>query len=339
MYTNVIFVDKEDTHILAIVWNNQKETYFPKVNKIDLEYISFYPVIISPVLNCVDVIGLVDSYGTLEPSSKGDIKLEELPHDGHLMGSTGTPIPGSNGKRQWLCSIRAAAVLSSGDGTKTYCNIDYNPLKALKKALLAATGHTEESLPPPTKARLITAAPVPLVEVSIQHILDAEPPKGNEIIRYLCEATIVDLLKHETWFCNSCPNCPHHIQIQDTKFYCGRCLVHVDTYTQRYRVNVVVQDSSGKTTFTLFNKEVERLIRVPIMKIIAEIGQLDNEIPPVLRNMVGRKCLFEVKANAYNQPGRDGFTVARLSEDPQGTPAATSGTADDAGPSKKQRTV
>ncbi|KAK1389293.1 ATP-dependent DNA helicase [Heracleum sosnowskyi] len=120
----------------------------------------------------------------------------------------------------------------------------------------------------------------------------------------------------------------------------GDIKLEVCLINHRFRVNAVVQDSSGKPIFTLFNKEVERLIRVPIMKIIAEIGQdkLDNEIPPVLRNMVGQKCLFEVKANAYNQPDRDGFTVARLSENPQNTTTVTSATTDEACTSKKQRT-
>lgn len=85
-----------------------------------------------------------------------------------------------------LCKqFSAQAVLSSGDDTKTYCNIDYKPLEVLKVEMLAATGHTLQTLPPPRKSRLITSAPTPLDEVSIQHILDAEPPVGNEVIRYL----------------------------------------------------------------------------------------------------------------------------------------------------------
>lgn len=132
----------------------------------------------------------------------------------------------------------------------------------------------------------------------------------------------MDLSKHESWFYNSCPNCPRRISVEGAKFYCGRCLAHVDNYTQRYRVNVIVRDSSGKTTFTLFNKEVERLIGVPILKVISEIGQdkISNEIPPVLSNMLGRKCLFEVKANSYNKPGRDGYTVTRSLKPPQKLP-------------------
>lgn len=41
---------------------------------------------------------------------------------------------------------------------------------------------------------------------------------------------------------------------------------------------------------------------------------LTPDIPPVLNNIIGRKCAFHVKANTYNQGGRAGYTVARLSE-------------------------
>ncbi|KAL8115066.1 hypothetical protein AgCh_021769 [Apium graveolens] len=59
----------------------------------------------------------------------------------------------------------------------------------------------------------------------------------------------------------------------------------------RYKVTVGVKDTSGKITFTIFNKEVERLTSVPIENIISEIGQgsisnidalnirLENQVP------------------------------------------------------------
>lgn len=36
--------------------------------------------------------------------------------------------------------------------------------------------------------------------------------------------------------------------------------------------------------------------------------------PPVLNNLVGKKCLFEVKKTSKNTPGHEYYTVARLSE-------------------------
>ncbi|KAK1374379.1 hypothetical protein POM88_030572 [Heracleum sosnowskyi] len=67
--------------------------------------------------------------------------------------------------------------------------------------------------------------------------------------------------------------------------------------------------------------EVERLVGVPIEKVIGEIGQdkIGPEAPPILNNMVAKKCLFEVKITSYNTPGHDCYTIARLSET-QNTP-------------------
>ncbi|KAK1353010.1 hypothetical protein POM88_052848 [Heracleum sosnowskyi] len=39
-----------------------------------------------------------------------------------------------------------------------------------------------------------------------------------------------------------------------------------------------------------------------------------QDLPPVLDNIIGKKCTFHAKVNSYNQGGRAGYTVARLSE-------------------------
>lgn len=41
---------------------------------------------------------------------------------------------------------------------------------------------------------------------------------------------------------------------------------------------------------------------------------LGPETPPVLNNLIGKKCLFEVKITSKNTPGHEYYTVARLSE-------------------------
>lgn len=103
---------------------------------------------------------------------------------------------------------------------------------------------------------------------------------------------------------------------------------------------VSVKDHTGKTTFTLFNKEVERLLGIPIEHLVADIGKanLTQDIPPVLNNIIGRKCAFHVKVTSYNLGGRAGYTVARLSEIAAPT-VITQPTPlnDQVGPNKKQK--
>ncbi|KAK1387748.1 hypothetical protein POM88_015926 [Heracleum sosnowskyi] len=70
----------------------------------------------------------------------------------------------------------------------------------------------------------------------------------------------------------------------------------------RYRVVIHVEDDSGTTSFTLFNKEAEQLIGIPMQKILAEIEENDNvtQIPAAIRNIVGKVCTFQIKVNKYN---------------------------------------
>ncbi|KAK1383177.1 hypothetical protein POM88_020912 [Heracleum sosnowskyi] len=84
-----------------------------------------------------------------------------------------------------------------------------------------------------------------------------------------------------------------------------------------YKLIVHAQDSSGTTTFTLFNKEAEHLIGVPMKHLITDIteGTTLDDTPPVIKNIVGKRCAFDVKFNAYNtERGCEEFTVYRLNE-------------------------
>ncbi|KAL8106854.1 hypothetical protein AgCh_023592 [Apium graveolens] len=76
-------------------------------------------------------------------------------------------------------------------------------------------------------------------------------------------------------------------------------------------------DDTGSTSFTLFNKEAEDLIGAPVDKIIAELPHASSltDAPPIIKNIVGKRCAFDVKINAYNtQRGYEEYTVYRLSK-------------------------
>lgn len=42
--------------------------------------------------------------------------------------------------------------------------------------------------------------------------------------------------------------------------------------------------------------------------------KLTPDIPPVLNNIIGKWCAFEVKVTSSNQDEREGYTVARVAE-------------------------
>ena len=45
-------------------------------------------------------------------------------------------------------------------------------------------------------------------------------------------------------------------------------------YSCRFRVGVSVEDTTGKKSLTLFNKEAEQFVGVPVAKILQELGQV-----------------------------------------------------------------
>lgn len=218
--------------------------------------------------------------------------------------------------------------------------LDHEPVKDLLNRIIASTGQTLATLLPPSQKRFVSTEENTVTEATIQTILEAELPAGKKEMHFLCEATITDVSRYDGWYYNACPNCPRKIRIDNGKLYCDSCTQETAAYKPRYKVIVVVKDNSTKTTFTLFNKEVERLIGVPVQNVINEIGQakLTTEIPPIVRNVIGKKCAFEVKLTSFNQDGREGYGVARLSEITAQTPIATEvGNADEASTSKKQK--
>ncbi|KAK1402526.1 hypothetical protein POM88_002131 [Heracleum sosnowskyi] len=107
----------------------------------------------------------------------------------------------------------------------------------------------------------------------------------------------------EGWYYTCCPKCARKVRLLGQGYYYGSCVENVYDPKQRYKLIVRVVDISGTTTFTLFNKEVERL---------------DNpatEIPAVLNNVIGKTCGFDVKISSYNTNlGYEEYTVVKLSE-------------------------
>ncbi|KAK1393982.1 hypothetical protein POM88_013038 [Heracleum sosnowskyi] len=146
------------------------------------------------------------------------------------------------------------------------------------------------------------------------------PQNANSTLllaRCLCHAEITAILDGEGWYYTCCPKCARKVRLLGQGYYCGSCAENVSDPKQRYKLIVRVVDISGTTTFTLFNKEVERLVVVPVENILAELTQ-DNpasEIPAVLNNVIGKTCGFDVKISSYNTNlGYEEYTVVKLSE-------------------------
>nr|XP_017232750.1 PREDICTED: uncharacterized protein LOC108206822 isoform X2 [Daucus carota subsp. sativus] len=94
-------------------------------------------------------------------------------------------------------------------------------------------------------------------------------------------ANIVEVLNGNGWYYICCPNCARTVRPVEGKYSCTQCPRADIQYTQR--VVVRGEDDSGTTTFTLFNKEAEQIIGVPIQTLLSEEGEA---IPKILYSRI-----------------------------------------------------
>lgn len=65
---------------------------------------------------------------------------------------------------------------------------------------------------------------------------------------------------------------------------------------------------------------------------------ITDDIPPMINNVIGKTCIFEVKVTSFNKDGREAYTVARILEIAESTSTSHDSTpANEAGPSKKHK--
>ncbi|KAK1370449.1 hypothetical protein POM88_036541 [Heracleum sosnowskyi] len=248
--------------------------------------------LVGDVKSLIDVIGMVSSYGQLEKRSNGAEKLDVVLNN-------------------------AGASLSSTDATMSYFNIDYTPLHNLKHDISNASGTTVHTLPPPTLKHFVTADENDTQELCIKSILAAEIPDGKDLLRFHCKAKISGIIDGNGWYYICCSKCARAVKQVEGKYYCANCVEESSAYTQRYRVVIHVDDVSGSTSFTLFNKEAEQLIGIPLQKIMTEIKETDDvtQIPPAIKNLVGKVCTFQIKVTKYNiTHACEEYTVTRVLE-------------------------
>ncbi|KAL8103748.1 hypothetical protein AgCh_028086 [Apium graveolens] len=164
-----------------------------------------------------------------------------------------------------------AASFSSTDATRSYVNIDYPPLNALKICLTTATTGKNEPLSTPIVEQFVTSNGDRVQELTISSILETVIPDSTQAVRCTCRAKIVGILDENGWYYNCCPTCANALPALDGAFLCLACDEEIPSLAQRFRIVVQIEDKSGSTTVTLFNKDAEQLIGVPLHILLTKI--------------------------------------------------------------------
>ncbi|CAN8289333.1 unnamed protein product, partial [Cochlearia groenlandica] len=125
------------------------------------------------------------------------------------------------------------------------------------------------------------------------------------------------------WNYISCTGCKSNMEESGTSLVCtnNKCIKPLNVGLIRYRFEVSVSDTTGTTTFVIFDDAVKKLIAKTAGDLMVELtgdgGQVaPTERPQCLLDLVGRKCKFQIKVTDYNFKAiRQTFTVSRILED------------------------
>ncbi|KAL1803163.1 hypothetical protein ACET3Z_031810 [Daucus carota] len=245
--------------------------------------------LVGEVKSLIDVIGMITTVGKLETRTNGAQKLDvalvnerneklivTLWEDRAYHFQSTMAKDTSSAVFVVISGLLAKkfsdkASLSSTDAAGTFVNIDY---------------------PPPESTQGLNS----VQQLGISAVLELQIPPRKTQIRCLCEAEVVEILNGDGWYYECCTTCARAIQKREGQVFCPGCQDTKEKTSHRYRVVARVKDDSGTTTFTLFNKEAEQLIGVPLEKMLTELDQEGNteDIPTPIKNMVGKFYLYIV---------------------------------------------
>ncbi|XP_030957189.1 replication protein A 70 kDa DNA-binding subunit C-like [Quercus lobata] len=137
----------------------------------------------------------------------------------------------------------------------------------------------------------------------------------TKVIVVTCQAKIVNVNNICRWY--ACLKCKKKVKPFKGVLWCERCEFEPKSAVSRYRIQTKVEDETGSTTFILFDRGAEKIIS-NTAKELAEMKEKDlndNSLPWEIGNIVGKKCLFQLRLDKYNlKYGREDYTVSRIFE-------------------------
>ncbi|XP_057250038.1 uncharacterized protein LOC125496641 [Beta vulgaris subsp. vulgaris] len=134
---------------------------------------------------------------------------------------------------------------------------------------------------------------------------------------YVCYGTIEDIDVELGWYYEACKICFSGInKKQDGGMRCKK-ENHIVRYPiPRYRVKIIVTDGTGDATFVLFDKEVRKFVDKSASELLKLHKKDDESFPEEFLVFLGKKLLFKVDLQYYNNYNQSPtFTVVNTTDD------------------------
>ncbi|CAL5058208.1 unnamed protein product [Urochloa decumbens] len=181
----------------------------------------------------------------------------------------------------------------SGSSTKWYMNIDIPEVNAFRASLhgrgsevvlLAGDGDA-------AAGAIIDEASTNRKTVSDLLSLD---PHDNNDVRFTCDAKIKEIDVSNGWWYKGCGKCKRGLKPTLEGFECTNCDDVKPIIIPSYKLNVVIEDNTGRAKIFLFGGVAEQVVRRTAAELVEESSSNQILLPASLRSLVGRRYVFQV---------------------------------------------
>ncbi|KAF8111650.1 hypothetical protein N665_0073s0010 [Sinapis alba] len=144
----------------------------------------------------------------------------------------------------------------------------------------------------------------------------AQVLETKQVEKCIVMASIAAIDSDMGWYYLSCKVCAKKVltvpddnedgddfNVSGHNYYCVKCKVHNPQLLPRYKLHLVVLDSTNNTKFMLFDNLALQLLHKPCSELI---GPNTDEIqdpdlfPPILNNLIGKSFLFKIGIEREN---------------------------------------
>ncbi|CAL5075198.1 unnamed protein product [Urochloa decumbens] len=119
-------------------------------------------------------------------------------------------------------------------------------------------------------------------------------PHDNNGVRFTCDAKIKEIDVSNGWWYKGCSKCKRGVKATLEGFECTNCDDMKPMIVPSYKLNVVIEDITGRTKIFLFGGVAEQVVRRTAAELVEESSSNQILLPASLRSLVGRRYVFQV---------------------------------------------
>ncbi|KAL1317190.1 hypothetical protein AAHE18_15G117900 [Arachis hypogaea] len=137
---------------------------------------------------------------------------------------------------------------------------------------------------------------------------------NNRAGTFVILAKIAEIVEDGPWWYSVCV-CGRGVQVESGIYFCQFCNIHVTNVTLRFRVKVLVEDSTSVSIFVLFDREASYLLNKTCAQLF-EQHLKDVDSPPIFQEIVGKTMLFKVFSRPVGmEKFKETYPVRRVCDD------------------------